>query len=106
MKKNRNTFFSEANMNYANYNPNMNMAANAPFQSATAYNSFYAGPNPNAMAGGQMQNYAVAPTDLESRLAKIERQLNRLEHRVSKLETNNTYVTEDYESTTNNMYML
>lgn len=103
MRKNRNTFFSEANMNYSGYNPNMNMAANAPFQSASAYNSFYSGPNPNQNMPS-MTNYA--PSDLESRLAKMERQINRLEHRLSKLETNNTYISEDYESTTNNMYML
>lgn len=104
MKKNRNSFFSEANMNYANYNPNM-MAANQPFQSATAYNSFYAGPNPNYGANMNM-NPMYDGSDLESRLAKMERQINRLEHRISKLETSNTYITEDYDNTTNNMYML
>lgn len=104
MKKNRNAFFSEANMNYANYNPNMAMpAANQPFQSATAYNSYYAGPNPNYNPG---MNMYAQNSDLESRLAKMERQINRLEHRISKLETNNTYITEDYDNTTNNMYML
>lgn len=102
MKKTRNTFFSEANMNYSGFNPNMNMpTANAPFQSATAYNSFYAGPNPNQ----NMQSFAT-PSDLESRLAKMERQISRLEHRISKLESNNTFINEDIDSTTNNMYML
>ena len=89
-------------MNYASF-PNMGMPANAPIQSQTAYNSFYSGPNPNQMPS--MQSYA-APTDLESRLAKMERQITRLEHRISKLEQTNTYISEDFESTTNNMYML
>lgn len=103
MKKNRNSFFTEANMSYSGYNPNVGynpninmMAPNAPYQSASAYNSFYSGPFP----GNTNQ-----PTDLESRLAKIERQINRLEHRVNKLESTNTYSTDDYDNTTN-MYML
>lgn len=99
MRKNRNSFFSEANMAYANYNPNMNMmAANAPYQTAAASNSFYSGPVPNNMVNGT--------TDLESRLAKMERQISRLEHRINKLEGANTFITEDFDSTTNNMYML
>lgn len=110
MKKTRNTFFTEANMNYASF-PNMGMPANMPVQSSTQYNSFYSGPNmnpgasmPNAMPSMPMQG--AAPTDLESRLAKIERQITRLEHRISKLESSNTFITEDFDSTTNNMYML
>ena len=44
--------------------------------------------------------------NIENRLAKIERQINRLEHRVSKLESaNTTYITEDIDSS-GNMYML
>ncbi len=105
MKKNRNSFFSEAGNYYANYNQPL-PAVNQPFQSATAYNSFYAGPNP-----GYNPNLNAAPiygtnNDLESRLAKMERQINRLEHRLSKLESTNTYVTEDFDNSTNNMYML
>ncbi len=98
MKKNRNSFFSEANMSYANYNQNMSMPANAPFQGQN-YNYPYPGMMPNNMG---MSN----DSELESRLAKIERQINRLEHRLNKLEATNTYINEDYESTTNNMYML
>ena len=33
MKKNRNSFFTEANMSYSGYNPNMNMVPNnMPYQ--------------------------------------------------------------------------
>ena len=96
MKKNRNAFFSESNMYAQNYDPNMNMPQ-MPYQASTAYNSFYAGPNPN-MASGQTN-------DLESRLAKMERQINRLDHRITKLEQNSTLI-EDYDTNTTNMYML
>lgn len=103
MKKNRNSFFTEANMSYSGYNPNIpNIAPNVPYQQAqTSYNSFYAGANniPN--------NYPqYTGNDIENRLAKIERQINRLEHRISKLEsTNTTFITEDID-TSGNMYML
>lgn len=104
MKKTRNSFFTEANMSYSGYNPNMpNMTPNVPYQQAqTSYNSFYAGPNniPN-------NNYPqYNGSDIENRLAKIERQINRLEHRINKLEsTNTTFITEDID-TSGNMYML
>lgn len=103
MKKNRNTFFQESS--FQSYNPNMNpqMAGNipngAPYQTASNY--FYAGPTPN--------NYNTynANNDIESRLAKIERQLNRMDYRLSKLEgANNIITTDEYESNTTNMYML
>lgn len=106
MKKTRNTFFTEANMNYANF-PTAGMPVNMPVQSSMNYNSFYSGPNMNGAQGmPNMSMQGVAPTDLESRLAKIERQMTRLEHRIAKLESSNTYINEDFESTTNNMYML
>ena len=99
MKKTRNSFFTEANMSYSGFNPNMgNM--NMPYQAQSSYNSFYAGPNnipyPQYNQGDNIEN----------RMAKMERQINRLEHRVSKLETSNTtYITEDID-TSGNMYML
>lgn len=85
MKKNRNSFFAESN--FQSYNPyNMNPV---PYQ----------GPVPN--------NYNMPNNDIESRFAKIERQLNRLDYRLSKLEnTNQTYQTEDLESSNSNMYMV
>lgn len=103
MKKNRNSFFTEANMSYSGYNPNMNMApTNMPYQTTSSYNSYYAGPN---MMNVPMNQYNGAD-NIDSRLAKMERQINRLEHRVSKLESlNTTYVTEDIDSSSN-MYML
>ena len=103
MKKNRNSFFTEANMSYSGYNPNMNMVPNnMPYQAGSSYNSFYSGPN---MMNAPMNQYSDT-NSIDSRLAKIERQINRLELRVSKLEsTNTTYITEEIDSS-GNMYML
>lgn len=100
MKKNRNSFFAESS--YQSYNPNMNMNQNmggAPYQAASNY--YYQGPIPN--------NYNTGSngSDIESRLAKIERQLNRMDYRISKLEnTSNIVSNDDYENNTTNMYML
>lgn len=113
MKKDRNTFFSEANFSNQNYfpNPNMNMmAANAPYQSAQASQSFYAGPNPmmgqmpiqNNLGTMDYNNY----TDIENRISKIERQINRLESRVNKLESLTSYSTNDYNNGNDTMYMV
>ncbi len=113
MKKDRNTFFQE----YGMFNqtqvptPNMNIA-NAPFTTASFANQgFYAGPANN---GNVPLNYNTQPNqsanysdynDFESRLSKLERQLNRLDARVSKLESGTMYSHEDIE-TTNNVYMV
>ncbi len=105
MKKTRNAFFSESA--YQAYNPNINMnvptqnnvPAQMPFQSASNY--FYQGPVPN--------NYNTSNNvnDIESRFAKIERQLNRMDYRLSKLENNaNVISSEDFDTSNSNMYML
>lgn len=109
MKKTRNSFFTEANMSYSGYNPNIpNMMPNGiPYQQAqTSYNSFYAGPT-NMPGNVQYPQYTGTGNDnIENRLAKIERQINRLEHRINKLESGNTtFITEDID-TSGNMYML
>ncbi len=112
MKKDRNAFFGEAS--YFNQSsiptPNMNVA-NAPF-ATQSQSSFYAGPVPamnyNTQPG---MNANMMPTanydfsDIESRLSKLERQVNRLDARVTKLESTNLYPTEDIDTTTN-MYMV
>ena len=97
MKKTRNSFFSESN--FQSYNPNMNVQG-APYQSAGNY--FYQGPVPN-------NNYNTINTgnDIESRLAKIERQINRIDYRLTKLEnTNNIITSDDFDTNNSNMYML
>jgi len=102
MKKTRNSFFTEANMNYANFqNPGMMpQAPNVPYQASTNYNSFYSGP------AGAMNAPMMDQSNIENRLAKIERQINRLDHRISKLENLNvTYLDNDID-TSGNMYMI
>lgn len=96
MKKNRNSFFAESS--YQSYNPNMNMNG-APYQTASNY--FYQGPMPNNY------NTNIGSNDIESRIAKIERQLNRIDYRLSKLENvNNVVSSDDFDVNNTNMYML
>jgi len=106
MKKTRNSFFAESS--YQSYNPNMNMqipmGQGAPYQTASNY--FYQGPIPN---NAMPNNYNTLNTnnDIESRLAKIERQLNRIDYRLTKLENANNIVTsDDFDTSSSNMYML
>ncbi len=88
MRKDRNSFFAESSNSYQNYNsmipPQYQMSAN----------------NSMMYSGNIPYN-----NDINERLAKIERQLNRLDHRLSKLESN-SISSNDFESTSNNMYML
>lgn len=91
MKKNRNAFFAENNMSFSGYD---SMMGPMPYQNMHESSSYYAGNMP-------MDN------NVFERLAKLERQMSRLEHRISKLEnTTNISSTDDYESTTNNMYII
>ena len=83
MKKNRNAFFAENNM--MNYNPMLGGGYQAS-------NMYYSGP---------MSNPEIS--DVNERISKIERSINRLDHRLSKLENTNN-LNDDIES--NNMYMI
>lgn len=78
MKKDRNTIFSEAGFSNQSYMPNMNPYG--PYQASEASQSFYSGQYPM----NQMNN---TYSDLDNRLMKIERQINRLDARISKLES-------------------
>lgn len=109
MKKDRNAFFNEANFSQSSYMGTPNMPMNQglqgpiPAYGSQASQSFYSGPvpmnyNPQNMGG----DYT---SDLESRLAKIERQINRMDARISRLETKGITTTENFDNTTN-MYML
>ena len=109
MKKDRNTFFNEANFSQASYMaPNMpnQMMGGYPqptYSGAQASQSFYQGPVPMMNTNPSMGNDYMS--DMESRLAKIERQINRMDARISKLEAKGTLTTENFDNTTN-MYML
>ena len=98
MKKNRNSFFSESSYQAYNPTPNYNLQ-NAPYQASSNY--FYQGPMPNNY------NTGISNNDIESRFAKMERQINRLEYRINKLENNsNISSTDDFDTNNSNMYML
>lgn len=104
MKKDRNAFFSEAGFNQTNYIPNFNqMPMGGNLSQAQASQSFYSGPAPMLNTNPNYGNDYMS--EIESRLAKIERQINRMDARLNKLETKGFTTTENYDSTTN-MYML
>lgn len=97
MKRNRNSFFTETNIQ-GGIAPNVPPVGNVGYQAQNSY--FYQGQLPQP-------NYNIQGNDIESRLAKIERQINRIDHRLNKLENNaNIITTEDFESTSTNMYMV
>ena len=99
MKKDRNTFFSEYGFNQTtNMMPTPNMIPNMmPNQTFSANSSLYSGPSLNM----NQNMYA----DIDSRLAKIERELNRLETRVSRLEGDGKSNIDDI-NYSNSLYMV
>lgn len=108
MKKDRNTFFNEANFSQSSFiqPPNFmggGMPMNGGYNQAQASQSFYSGPAPM----GYNQNYTGQDymSDIESRMAKMERQINRLDARISKLEAKGLTGVDSIENNTN-MYML
>ena len=104
MKKDRNAFFQNQSSSSYFYPTNPGIQANVGYPMATESSSnFYQGPvlTP-AYQGGSMDSYS---SELESRLAKIERSINRLDTRVSKLESENVSNSSQSEYVTNN-YMV
>ncbi len=107
MKKDRNTFFNEANFSQSSYSqaPNFGnyggMPMNGMYGQSQASQSFYSGPGP--MPNNQVMGNDYM-SDIESRMAKIERQINRMDARISKLESMG--VGPDAIDNTTNMYML
>lgn len=115
MKKDRNSFFSEYNMNAYNSVPvqqpvmPMNMLPNQ----VSSQSSFYSGPAYDASMMQSSMNQSNQNTytqDIESRLSKIERQINRIDTRLNKLESelNNNYSIQSESDIykNNNMYMV
>lgn len=98
MRKNRNSFFTESNMNYSNFQAQGAIPQAMPYANAN-YNPYQAQPN-IAMP------YVDNSDSIENRLAKIERQINRLNARINKLESLNTTFLDDNIDTSGNMYML
>ncbi len=97
MRKSRNSFFTESNMNYSNFQAQGAM----PYGNSANYNSFYQGQMPNIG-----MPYVDNSDSIENRIAKIERQINRINARINKLESLNTTFLDDTIDTSNNMYML
>ena len=103
MKRDRNSFFESSNFNMSSYGANPMMPnMGVPMMNAASSN-FYQSQNM------PMPNYPTTQTtnttsEIESRLAKLERSINRLDARLSKLE--GTYFTKDTYDIDNNMYMV
>lgn len=100
MLRNRDSFFQDLNpnafnpnVNQTNINPNMNMPYQYPVQNAQ---NFYS----NVPEGNKMP---YNNEDFDNRLAKIERQINRLDARITKLENASKIVNDDISSS---MYMV
>lgn len=100
MKKDRNTFFSNYNVQSQSYIPNIPNIQNqlpnnqfGPYQQSSMSSNYYSGPDISMF------------NDIDNRLSKIERQINRLDNRLSKLESNNQESNKET-NYTNNMYML
>lgn len=98
MRKNRNSFFTESNMNYSNFQAQGAIPQAMPYANAN-YNPYQAQPNVG-------MPYVDNSDSIENRLAKIERQINRLNARINKLESLNTTFIDDNIDTSGNMYML
>ena len=103
MKKDRNSFFNESAYSYNGYMPNMPMQNMMPQMSSNYQQSFYSGPGyPTQFPSG---NTSIDYSDIDARLSKLERSINRLDSRITKLETTSGPTTESFENTTN-MYMV
>ena len=104
MKKNRNSFFNESSYSYGGYYPNNMMNPNMmPSMSSNFSESFYSGPG--YPMNNNMNNTSIDYSDIDARLSKIERSINRLDSRLTKLETTSSTKIENIENN-NNMYMV
>jgi len=110
MKKDRNTFFNESGFQQSygtimpNYGMPNNYTMNGGFPQQSSQSIYPGGMNPGLMQQQATTNNDYI-SDIESRMAKIERQINRLDARISKLESKGVLTTENFDNTTN-MYML
>ncbi len=99
MKKDRNAFFEQTAYNKAFY-PTPNIMANpTPSFASTSSQSYFDGPY---VTNNGYNDY----NDLDTRLAKIERQIHRLDARINKLENNNTFSQTESINDNTDMYMV
>ena len=110
MKKDRNAFFSEYGFNNMNQHqhPNMMMPGGNMHNPGAMHNvSGMHGTPDQHHHGGNGPHHTPMPTDVDSRIAKLERAINRLETRVSKLEGDGHGPHHEHEAHFNNsMYMV
>ena len=106
MLRSRDSFFAQSSMNQQSYFPNpgyqqMPQYQTGPYQASGANNYFYSGPTPNSTPNYNQSN--TYTEDFNNRLAKIERSLNRLDARITKLENSANMISQDVSSS---MYMV
>lgn len=104
MKKDRNAFFESSSYS-SSFNPSMpNMPMNQmmPYQSMNNSSSFYAGPNMpmNTYPSNSVNN------DFDTKIARLERQMQKLDSRITKLENNMGTNHNDEINMNSNMYMI
>ncbi len=103
MKKDRNAFFESSQMS-SSFTPNMMqmpMPNMMPYQAAQNSSSFYAGPDiPMNTYPANMTN-----NDYDNKIARLERQIQKLDSRITKLE-NSTFNQSDDININSNMYMI
>lgn len=115
MKKDRNSFFQSSNFNMSASSSTPNFFNNqmVPMMNMPSYDTanlmntqMYQTPNmnmaPNVLPINQAPNNY---SELETRIAKLERSINRLDARINKLEGTTYYSKDSYESD-GNMYMV
>lgn len=104
MKKDRNAFFesSQFSSSYTPQmmNPQMMNTNMMPYQSASNNSTFYSGPDPmmNTYPSNNLNN------DYDTKLSRMERQIQKLDNRITKLEE--ASLKNDETNITSNMYML
>ena len=106
MLRSRHSFFAQSSMNQQSYFPNpgyqqMPQYQTGAYQASGANNYFYSGPTPNPTPNYNQSN--TYTEDFNNRLAKIERSLNRLDARITKLENSANMISQDVSSS---MYMV
>ncbi len=100
MKKDRNAFFQNQSASSYFYPTNVVPSTNVYPNMTESNSSFYSGP----IMMPVQDNYS---SEIESRLAKIERSISRLDTRLTKLESEiSSSLPSDNVSTTNNMYVI
>ena len=106
MKKDRNAFFESSQMS-SSFTPTPNMMQMPkpnmmPYQAAQNSSSFYAGPDiPMNTYPGNMTN-----NDYDNKISRLERQIQKLDSRITKLENSAFNESSDDININSNMYMI